>query len=135
MDGQDELRELAAEMRDLADSIQSYKERTAELTERFDELRLKKIPEKMEALGVKTVTYPGIGRVQTATDLYANTKAGQKEAGIQWLRDCGYDGMISEGYNASSVKALFRQMLKDGQPIPDEIFNVTPFIRASIVKA
>jgi hypothetical protein len=43
--------------------------------------------------------------------------------------------MIVETYNASSLKALFRRMIADGAEIPDEVFNVTPFIRASIVKA
>jgi len=83
---------------------------------------------------VKTITFEGLGRVQTATDLYANTREGQKDAGIQWLRDCGYEGMITEGYNASSLKALFRRMIGEGSDIPDDIFNVTPFVRASIVK-
>jgi hypothetical protein len=43
--------------------------------------------------------------------------------------------MISETYNASSMKALLRRMIADGQPTPDDLFSITPFIRASIVKA
>jgi hypothetical protein len=43
--------------------------------------------------------------------------------------------MITETYNASSLKALFRRMISEGVDIPDDIFNVQPFIRASIVKA
>ena len=132
--GMGELRFLAKEMRSLEQDIDALEEQTKEKKARYDELRLKKIPEKMEALGVKTITFEGIGRVQTANDLYANTREGQKESAIQWLRDCGYEGMITEGYNASSLKALFRRMIVDGVPIPDNIFNVTPFVRASIVK-
>lgn len=132
--GMGELRFLAQEMRQLEQDIEARKEALKQLTERYDDLRLKKIPEKMEALGVKTITFEGLGRVQTATDLFANTREGQKEAGIRWLRDCGYEGMITEGYNASSLKALFRRMIAQGTPIPDDIFNVTPFVRASIVK-
>jgi len=54
---------------------------------------------------------------------------------MQWLRDCGYEGMITETYNASSLKALLRRMLVEGVDIPDDIFNVAPFVRASIIKA
>jgi hypothetical protein len=42
--------------------------------------------------------------------------------------------MIQETYNSSSLKALLRRMLAEGVDIPDDIFNVTPFTRASIVK-
>jgi hypothetical protein len=54
---------------------------------------------------------------------------------MQWLRDCGYEGMVTETYNASSLKALFRRQMAEGVLPPDEIFSVTPFIRASIVKS
>lgn len=132
--GMAELRFLAQEMRGLEQKIDGLEDELKGYKARYDELRLRKIPEKMEALGVKNITFEGLGRVQTANDLYANTREGQKEAAIQWLRDCGYDGMITEGYNASSLKALFRRMIVDGAEIPDNIFNVTPFVRASIVK-
>lgn len=132
--GQEELRNLAKRMKELQDDIELRESVVKELKEQFDELRLKKIPEKMEALGVKNITFVGIGRVQTAQDIYAGTREGQKEAGIQWLRDCGHDGMVTENYNSSSLKALFRRMIKDGAPIPDDIFSVTPFTRASIVR-
>lgn len=43
--------------------------------------------------------------------------------------------MIKETYNSSSIKALFRRMIKEGTMPPEEIFNISPFVRASIVKA
>lgn len=130
----DTLRQLAAKMVELENEKADHEEQLKGINRDLDDLRLKKIPELMESLGVKNVTFEGLGRVQTAPDIYASTREGQKQSGIQWLRDCGYEDMISEGYNASSVKALFRRMLKAGEPIPDDIFNVTPFVRASIVK-
>lgn len=130
-----QLRELVLEMKYLQAQKDEADEKCKSLNAQIDALRLRKIPELMAALEVRNCTFEGIGRVQLAEDIYANTREGQKDAGIQWLRDCGYDGMVTEGYNASSVKALFRRMIADAQPIPDEIFNVTPFTRASIVKA
>ena len=129
------LRELCVQMKGLQNKALELKAAAAEVKIPLDDLRLRKIPELMQHLEVKTATFQGLGRVQTAPDLYASTKKGKKPDAMQWLRDCGYEGMISETYNASSLKALFRRQLAEGADIPDEIFNVTPFIRASIVKA
>jgi hypothetical protein len=130
------LRSLCAQMKELQLQALAIKAKAAEVRMPLDDLRLKKIPELMDSLGVKTATFAGLGRVQTAPDIYASTRAGQKPVAMQWLRDCGYGDMITETYNSSSLKALFRRMIKDqGVMPPEEIFSVTPFVRASIVKA
>lgn len=129
------LRELCVRMKALQNQALDIKAEAASVKAPLDDLRLKKIPELMESLGVKTATFAGLGRVQTAPDLYASTRKGKKPDAMQWLRDTGYEGMISETYNASSLKALFRRMLVEGVEIPDEMFSIQPFVRASIVKA
>jgi hypothetical protein len=126
---------LCTEMKKLQTDIDDLEERVKEKKAKFDELRTKKIPDLMEELELKTATFEGIGRVQLANDVYASTKEGKKDAAFEWLRDLGYDDMIQETYNMSTLKALFRKYLKDGVEIPGDIFNVTPFTRASIVKA
>lgn len=128
------LREMCVRMKELQNQALELKAQSAEVKIPLDDLRLRKIPELMDSLEVKTATFSGLGRVQTAPDLYASTKKGQKPAAMVWLRDQELDGMISETYNASSIKALFRRLLAEGVEIPEEIFNVTPFVRASIVK-
>jgi hypothetical protein len=130
-----ELRAMCARMKDLQDRKAALEDSLTDINKELDKIRTKEIPEAMEALELRNATFEGLGRVQLATDLYASTKEGKKEAAIQWLQDCGYDNMIVETYNASSLKALFRRMIADGAEIPDDVFNVTPFIRASIVKA
>jgi hypothetical protein len=105
------------------------------INKELDVIRTKKIPELMESMELRNVTIEGLGRVQLAADIYASTREGQKEAAMNWLRDLGYEGMITETYNASSLKALFRRLMVDGADIPEDIFNVQPFMRASIVKA
>lgn len=128
------LRELCTKMQNLQIEKDTLEEslKTANLA--IDDLRLKQIPEMMDQLEVKNATFQGIGRVQLAADLYCSTKAGKKDEAMQWLRDMEMDGMISETYNASSMKALVRRLMVDGTEIP-ECLSVTPFIRASIVKA
>lgn len=127
------LRELCIEMKTLQLKALDLKAQAAEVRIPLDHLRLKKIPEMMEALQVKTTTFQGIGRVQTAPDLYCSTAKGRKAEAMEWLRDCGYAEMISESYNSSSMKALMRRLIVDGVETP-EFMNITPFVRASIVK-
>jgi len=130
-----QLRVLCTQMRQLEDRKAILEEELSGVNKSLDAIRLGEIPTLMESLGVKNATFDGLGRVQLASDLYASTREGQKGAAMQWLRDCGYEEMITETYNASSLKALFRRQLKEGVEIPDTIFNVSPFVRASIVKA
>jgi hypothetical protein len=131
----DHLRSLCMSMKDLQAQKDALEEQLSGINKALDVIRTKDIPELMESLGLKNATFDGIGRVQLAADLYASTREGKREAAMQWLRDCGYDDMIVETYNASSLKALFRRQIAAGAEIPDDIFNVHPFIRASVVKA
>lgn len=128
------LRELCAKMQGLQTEKETLEESLKTTNAAIDDLRLKQIPEMMGQIEVRNATFPGIGRIQLAADLYCSTKAGQKDAAMQWLRDMEMDGMISETYNASSMKALVRRLIEQGAEIPD-CLNVSPFIRASIVKA
>lgn len=128
------LRKLCEQMRAMQIKIADLKAQQTEAKIPFDIMRTKTIPETMERMEVKTATFTGLGRVQLAADLYCSTKKGEKPAAMQWLRDCGYEEMIAETYNASSMKALVRQLIVDGTEVPG-FLNVTPFTRASIVKA
>jgi len=129
------LKALCVAMKDLQNEKEAIEANLTVVNQQLDELRLKKIPEMMEQLGLRTATFEGLGRVQLAADLYASTRAGQKEAAMLWLKDCGYEDMIQASVNASSLKALFRRLIVEGGEIPETIFNVAPFTRASIVKA
>lgn len=131
----DDLRSQCARMKELQGQKDKLETELSDINKELDVIRTKKIPELMESMELRNVTIEGLGRVQLAADIYASTREGQKEAAMTWLRDCGYDDMITETYNASSIKALFRRLMVDGADIPDDIFNVQPFLRASIVKA
>lgn len=131
----DDLRSQCARMKELQGQKDKLETELSDINKELDVIRTKKIPELMESMELRNVTIEGLGRVQLAADIYASTREGQKEAAMTWLRDCGYSNMITETYNASSIKALFRRLMADGADIPDDIFNVQPFLRASIVKA
>lgn len=130
-----ELLAMAKRLKQLKELKEAQEEALTNTNKELEDLTRDKIPNLMAELEIKNIKFDGVGRLQLAADIFMSTREGQKEAGIQWLRDCGYEGMVTEGYNSSSVKALFRQMLRDGAEPPPEIFNVTPFTRASLVKA
>lgn len=134
MSDMNQLRTLCVQMKDLQRRKDELETQLSTVNGDLDNLRLREIPTLMESLEVKNATFEGVGRVQLASDLYASTREGKKDTAMQWLRDCGYEGMITETYNASSLKALLRRLMVEGAEIPDDIFNVTPFIRASVVK-
>lgn len=131
----DDLRSQCTTMRTLQNRKDELESELKATNIELDIIRTKRIPELMESMELRNVTIEGLGRVQLASDLYASTKSGQQQAAMVWLRDCGLDNMITETYNASSLKALLRRMIVEGADIPDDIFNVQPFTRASIVKA
>ncbi len=133
MSNMDNLRELCAWMKERQEDIAGREEELKTLKAQLDDVRLRRIPEMMQALEVKTATFEDIGRVQLAADMYCSTVSGRKDDAMQWLRDLGLDDMIKEEYNASSMKALCKRLIADGTEIPD-FMNITPFLRASIVK-
>lgn len=129
-----QLREYAVRMKALGEKIEEHEAILKNLKADYDALRLRKIPEFMESLGIPNITFAGLGRLQLAADLHCSTREGQKDQAMQWLRDCGYEGMITEGYNPSSLKAVVKRLLIEGAEVPTDIFNVSPFTRASLVK-
>jgi hypothetical protein len=124
---------LAMRMKELQTEKEAMDERWKFLTEAIDDLRLKQIPEAMAEQDIRTMTIEGVGRVQLALDVYASIK--DKAAGYEWLREHGYDGLLTEYVQPSTFKAAVKDALKKGQEFPEELFNITPFTRASIVKA
>lgn len=130
-----ELHAQCVRMKNLQIEKEELETKLAVINVELDQIRTKNIPELMDSMELRNVTIEGLGRVQLTADIYTSTRAGQKEAAMEWLRDCGYTDMITETYNASSIKGLFRRMLEQGTEIPADIFNVQPFVRASITKA
>lgn len=124
---------MARRMRELQGNKEVLEEQVKAINIELDALRLKSIPEAMAEQDLRTLTVEGIGRVQLAMDLYATIK--DKEAGYRWLAEHGYDGLISQYVQPSTFKAAVKDAIKGGQEFPDDLFSISMFTRASIVKA
>ena len=67
------LRELCAKMVAIQENKAIIEEELSRINGELDDIRLKQIPEMMVEIEVKNATFPGIGRVQLAADLYCST--------------------------------------------------------------
>lgn len=105
-----------------------------EINKHLDFLRLTKIPSKMEEDGIENLRIEGVGRVQLTSDIYAGIQSGHQEEAFQWLSDTGRGDLIKDTVNASSLKATLKEAMRKGEEIPEDIFRISPFTRASITK-
>jgi len=122
------MKDVRAELDD-ADAIKKKHQK------RFDFLRLQAIPTAMDDEGLTNFNLDGIGRIGLTSDIYAGIVSGQKANAYKWLEDNQHGDLIQPTVNASSLKAAIKQILKKGEEtLPEELFKVTPFSRASITK-
>lgn len=105
------------------------------LQKAFDWLRMSHMPERMEAAELESFSVEGVGRVYLSTSLTASIKSGAKDGAYEYLTDHGHGDIIQSTVNSSSLKALAKTKLKDNDPLPAELFNVTPVTQAVIQKS
>lgn len=110
-------------------------EALTEVNKRYDYIRLQVIPTRFDNEGITNMKVEGIGRVQLTGDLYTSIQKGKKEEAHQWLSDTGHGDAIQPTINPSTLKAMIKSMIAKGEEIPDDLFSITPFTRASITKA
>lgn len=125
---------MAKRMRQLADFDDAIKLVNKMINDEYDQLKLKGIPDLMAELEMRTFTLEGVGRVQLAGDVYANIPAEKKEEAFKWLKEHNYGSLVQETVNSSTLKAWAKEGMTTGRELPEGLFNVTPFTRASIVK-
>ena len=112
---------------DLEDSLKA-------VNKEFDFLRIIKIPGQMEDEGIDRITVNGVGRVSLTADMHVSVKAEKKAEFFDWLRDNGRGDLLQENINPSTLKATVKGLVKNGEEIPEDLLNVSPFTRASITK-
>ena len=120
---------LQNELRQMHEKIDEHKCAIGKL---YDHIRTNVVPAKMDEEGVDNITVTGVGRVSLTSDIYLRVV--DKEKSFDWLEENGHADMIVSNVNSSSLKALLRRMLRDGVELPQDVFAVTPFTRASITK-
>ena len=128
------LLEAVKEMERIRERLEEIKAVKTEHQEEFDLLRLGIIPGLMDEDEITNITIDGVGRVTLTGDVYASIPASERDRAYQWLRDNNHGGLIVETVNSGTLKAFVKGVIKKGEELPEDMFKVTPFSRASITK-
>lgn len=126
--------ELIREMARIKKDLEKAKKAKTDFQKQFDIIRLNILPDKMEEEGISTTTLSDVGRVSLSSDLYFSIPAEKRDDAYKWLRNHGHGDIIKETVNSSIGKKFAKEMLLAGETLPDTIFKVTPFTRASLTK-
>ena len=132
--GMDRVKRYARRMKMVSNAFDILKPVIDALNEEYDDIRKGLLPDQMQEEDIKTITIDGVGRVQLAGDVYASIPAEQQEAAFTWLRENGYGDLIRETVFSATLKAWAKEGLEQERKMPEDIFKVTPYTRASIVK-
>jgi hypothetical protein len=128
-----QLADVVALMVELGNQLDEFSAVKTRLQKAYDHLRIAVIPELMDEQGIKSANLEGIGRVTLTSDAYVNCPADSRQDLQRWLVDNGFDDMIQETVNASTLKAWALKRIRAGEDVPD-FLKVTPFSRASVTR-
>ncbi len=130
-------REIALASKRLKDIADEAKLARSEAYAEYDEYRTKTVPDLMNNAEINSITIKGIGRLGLTNDAYASIIPGKKEEAYQWVTETeGDNSLIQETINSSTLKAWLKEIIKQGEfEIPEDLFNFTPFQRATLTKS
>ena len=88
----------------LRDTVRDLAAKVAALQKHVDSLSYETLPTMMGNQSVKTITVDNVGRVSINVRWSASMV--DKEAGMQWLRDTGNEGLIIATVNAGTLSSF-----------------------------
>lgn len=123
--------QLATAMKGIQQELEASKEITTSLQKRYDYIRKNLLPEKMENEGIASVKIVGVGRISLRPEAYTQTMDAKEL--LRWMIANGFEDLIKETINPSTLKAFAKEQVKKGEPLPpEEVFKFTPFMMATI---
>ena len=128
------LQERAQQFVVLKNALEAAKEVVSNYQKEFDTLRQIIIPEEMDAAGISSANFPGIGRLTLTADLFAGIQPDKQHEAYQWLVDNGHEDLIKDYVHPSTLKAFIKELMESGEVLPEELFKATPYQRASVTK-
>lgn len=126
------INDLAAEFKKLQKEHDEAKAKASEIYAQLEQIRKYDIPSKMEEMGTDSIRLKGIGTVGLRYDAYVSAQPGHQDQLKEWLSNEGHGDLIKDTVNSSTLKALVKEMFKNGQEIPDEIVKFEPYTYAVI---
>lgn len=123
--------EVARLLKDLKEANEEADRLKKQIGKCYDHVRIISMPEAMDNDGLESpFTVVGVGKVVLTDDIRVKVK--DKEGSYEWLRDTGNGDIITETVNASTLSALIRRLMREGEEVPTEVYEITPLTRAVI---
>lgn len=126
--------DLIRMMDQIRDEKESLEAQLKEVNGRYDELRLRVIPQRFEQEGIESLTVEGVGRCNLTADAYVSIPAERKPDAYQFFSDIGKEDIITKTINASTLKAVVKEMVRQGVEFPEDVIKFSPYTRASITR-
>lgn len=104
-------------------SVAALEKALSEVKSRLSFAKEVSMPQRMDAEAVKTFNTENF-RVTRTARVFASITAEQIESAYDWLRDNGYGALIKETVNSSSLSAAAKELMQEGEELPEELFKV-----------
>lgn len=129
------ISQLAAHLKGLKDHHAELKDHLSNLKDEIEYLSDNILPDRMEDEDIETLRIKNVGRLQSSSDIRCSVLAANREDLQEWLRTNGFDSMVKPDVNSSTLKAFIKDCIREGNPYPSDLVNVSPYVRATVVKA
>lgn len=128
-----DINKLAKAMKKTKEQHTKQKEKTAEIWHEHDYLRMIAIPKMLESMNLTSCAVKGVGKIGVRAD--ASCRTVNPDALAEWLNENDHADIIKSAVNGSTLKALMKELLREGEPMPDSnIVSFEPFEFAVITK-
>jgi hypothetical protein len=125
--------ELAADMAEVKAKYDEHKQIAGAYWHAYEEIRKTLLVAALEDAGMDKVRVPNVGTVTLTGDVYASIPSENKGQAFEWLIEKGYGDIITQTVNASTLKALVKEQMKQGVQFPD-LFRIEPYTYAKLGK-
>lgn len=122
-----ELSQLVEEQVGLKTQIDQLEDDLRSLKQRYDDLRMRRLPDLMNALdlvgpdGKASFTHASGARVHLTHRVRAHVPAELQPDFFAWLRANGHGGLIKETVHAQTLGSFAKELLENGRPLPPNL--------------
>lgn len=119
------LGQLIGAMEECKSELDELAAKKTEKQKEYDFLRRIKLPKLMEDQGIDKMKPDGGRGVRIQDELFVSVRKENQESLKQWLIENGFEQLIQETVNSSSLKGFINNCIKAGQDYPEDIVKVT----------
>lgn len=139
------LSEQARVIKELKTAIGDIESIKRLFTSKYDYITMNVVPDKMDEEDIRTISYDGVGRLQTSAVIQCSVLKGNQDKLKDWLIEHNHSSIIKDTINSSTLKSWVRGQMeleanynpKEGEEPPEfypkELINIFIGSRATVV--